>query len=854
MTGMLHHLIRARFPALAPVAAGVDAAPAPSEAPGWMMFADSGDKETVRVRRRRRPTSAPGERERADAPRRDEGGGAARPPSSGGFGGPSDGSPIPGGGMPGGKLSLPMILLLVVVMAALFLFNRGGDGGGAGEMVDLAATQIAAQQPAAPQAAQPQAAPTRAPTSAPVAAATAAPGEKWLIMLYQDADDKVLEQDIFLDLNEAERAGSTDAVQIVSQLDRYRGGFSGDGDWTSTKRFYVTQDNDLNAIRSQEIADLGEVNMADGQALVDFATWAIETYPADKYALILSDHGMGWPGGWSDPTATGAYAAEVPLEQRLGDHLFLDELDEALGEIRRRTGLDKFELIGMDACLMGHLEVFSALEPHARYAVASQETEPALGWAYASFLNELHKNPNVSGAELSRYIIDTYIEDDQRIVDDQARLEFVSGGRGLFNFQAPSAAQLANQLSANITLSAVDLSALPELMDSLNALAYEMQQASQKPVAQARSYAQSFTSIFGSQVPASYIDLGNFAQLAAQSTRDGAVVDAANNLANALGKTVIAERHGQGKPGATGVSVYFPNSQLYNNPVSGYPSYLGLATRFAQGSLWDEYLAFHYTGRPFDAAERNVTLPAEGAAVRGPAAGGIQLSAITASSQTAAPGRPVLLSVDITGENVGYVKLFAGYYDQAANAINLTDQDYLESGDTREVDGVYYPVWPEGEFTLEFEWEPLVFAIDDGTQQAVTMFQPQSYGATWEDAIYTVDGIYTYGDGEQRSAQLYFRNGALHQVFGFTGEGMTGAPREILPEPGDAFTVLEQWLDLGADGAATPAAETGPTLTFSDQPFTWVDMNAAAGVYVVGFIVEDLDGNQYPAYTQITVE
>ena len=105
----------------------------------------------MRVRRRRRPTTAPGERERADAPRRDEGGGAAPPPSSGGFGGPpSGGSPIPGGGMPGGKLSLPMILLLVAVMAVLFLFNRGGDGGGAGDMVNLAATQMAGQQPAAP--------------------------------------------------------------------------------------------------------------------------------------------------------------------------------------------------------------------------------------------------------------------------------------------------------------------------------------------------------------------------------------------------------------------------------------------------------------------------------------------------------------------------------------------------------------------------------------------------------------------------------------------------------------------------------------------------------------------------------
>ena len=65
--------------------------------------------------------------------------------------------------------------------------------------------------------------------------------------------------------------------------------------------------------------------------------------------------------------------------------MLLNELDSALQTIRDRAGIDKFELIGLDACLMGQLEVLSALQPHARYAVTSEETEPALGWAYASF-------------------------------------------------------------------------------------------------------------------------------------------------------------------------------------------------------------------------------------------------------------------------------------------------------------------------------------------------------------------------------------------------------------------------------------------------------------------------------------
>ena len=49
-------------------------------------------------------------------------------------------------------------------------------------------------------------------------------GQQWLIMLYQDADDKILEQDIYVDLNEAERAGSSERVHIVAQVDRYNAG------------------------------------------------------------------------------------------------------------------------------------------------------------------------------------------------------------------------------------------------------------------------------------------------------------------------------------------------------------------------------------------------------------------------------------------------------------------------------------------------------------------------------------------------------------------------------------------------------------------------------------------------------
>src|SRR5687767_2997972 len=93
---------------------------------------------------------------------------------------------------------------------------------------------------------EPPATPKRTP--APAQAVTtplptrvqAAPDDQtWLVLLYQDADDEILEEDMLNDLNEAELIGSSKRVKIVAQVDRYDGGFDGDGDWTTTKRFLI---------------------------------------------------------------------------------------------------------------------------------------------------------------------------------------------------------------------------------------------------------------------------------------------------------------------------------------------------------------------------------------------------------------------------------------------------------------------------------------------------------------------------------------------------------------------------------------------------------------------------------------
>ena len=174
------------------------------------------------------------------------------------------------------------------------------------------------------------------------------------------------------------------------------------------------------------------------------------------------------------------------------------------------TGIGAFELVGFDACLMAQAEVMSALAPHARYAVASEETEPALGWSYAGFLSALTNDTSMTGRELGQAIVDSYLEQDVRVTDDDAR-RLLTGGDY-------TAQDVVDELGRTSTMATIDLSKVRDLDAALNDLAVALPEVDQGLVAEARAYAQSYASIFSSddpnaEVPPSFIDLGNFVDL-----------------------------------------------------------------------------------------------------------------------------------------------------------------------------------------------------------------------------------------------------------------------------------------------------------------------------------------------------
>jgi len=715
----------------------------------------------------------------------------------------------------------------------------------------------------ADQTAAPAPTPKRTPIPAEVAPphptrATTAPDQQtWLVMLYDDADDEILEEDMYNDLNEAELVGSSDRVHIVAQMDRYDGGFEGDGNWTTAKRFLVQQDDDLEKLHSKELADLGEVNMADADTLIDFVTWAAKAYPADNYVLIMSDHGAGWPGGWSDSDPTTNGRDKISLAQSFGDMLFLMELGDALKHILAETNIGKFELIGLDACLMSSLEVYSALAPYARYAVASQEVEPSLGWAYAAWLGRLVDSPEIDGSELAKAIVDSYIEQDQQIVDDQARAKYVK--RTYEYADETTAEEIAAEESKSITLTGVDLARLPALLEALDGLARALAKIEQKPVAASRRYAQAFETVFDDTQPKPYIDLGNFARLLKDKTDDRAVRAAADTLIAAIKQAVIDEKHGEEKAGATGISIYFPNSKLYKDEDAGAKSYSLVASTFAQQSLWEDFLAFHYTKRPLPASNaQQPTVTPRAAAVSAPGAEPITIAPVTLSAKTLTSKKPVTLQSSVTGDNISFVYIFIGYVDPKTKAIRMVDLDFLDAEQTKKVDGVFYPDWGAARtIDIAFEWDGQIFAVNDGRTAQPTLLHPQDYGASAAEATYRVEGTYTTAKGKKsRRAVLLFRDGELIQVLGYTGKEGSGSLREITPKPGDRFTILEPWLDNTDQlrEAVNRSTKPGKTLVFGTDNFTWEDVAAPKGEYLVGFIAEDLDGTWYESHATVTLK
>lgn len=204
------------------------------------------------------------------------------------------------------------------------------------------------------------------------------------------------------DINEMLSAEFSDDVNVILQT-------GGTTTWHNpnmlpgaTQRFQLTG----NSIA--HLSTLISAPMSQPSTLANFIAWGTSAYPAERYILILWNHGGGTAYGYGLDETTG------------GDSLMLNELNQAL-----TWGGTKFELIGFDACLMATMSNAYMLSNHADYLLASAETEPLNGWMYTNWLTQLANDPNIPISNLAQTVAEDYLSS-SKVTQEPATLSLIA--------------------------------------------------------------------------------------------------------------------------------------------------------------------------------------------------------------------------------------------------------------------------------------------------------------------------------------------------------------------------------------------------------------------------------------------
>ncbi|GAB4424716.1 MAG: hypothetical protein Kow00106_21490 [Anaerolineae bacterium] len=613
---------------------------------------------------------------------------------------------------------------------------------------------------------------------------------EWTVMVHVAADNN-LELAGLADINEMEAVGSSPAVNILVQVDRSADYVTLDGDWTETRRYFIQQDDNPEAITSPVVQNLGETDSGRAESIVDFATWGITTYPAQKYMLILWDHGGAWTSHSSDEDS--------------GSDISLPDTVQALEQIVTQTGIGQFEMVGFDMCLMSQLEVYQAIAPFAHYAIGSEENEPGAGWFYF-FLDELVRNPAMDGAQLGQHVVDYFMYFLQEVVGDQD----VYG------------------------LATVDLSHGAEVVTALSRFA-EVVKANPEGVLSAIADARNNTIQYGGfndpqvQDYWSSVDLYHFMELLADISTAPELKQAAQTVMAAVQQLVLYEKHVDALTGSNGVAIFFPSTfKAYKQGAHNerYP-------REAPATMasWIEFLdVFHGT------ATATVTAPPG-------------VSILNVYPEVASIHQPAVVTLEVSGRDILRVNYAVTYLKSMTERVVL-DYDYLVSRTTTP-GGINIIDWSDGVTQLTFTWEAEVPVLTDGTTSTYALLIPNPDNPK----VALVNGLYTSAQGGAPvQAQLLFdlerRQSTAVWGLNETGTGNL-QPFELNVSAGDTFQ--PQWLTLDENNQLASTSFGDALTLMSAQSITFEKVPAPSGQYSISFVAENAAGSNNLSETIITV-
>jgi hypothetical protein len=482
----------------------------------------------------------------------------------------------------------------------------------------------------------------------PSASAAAEGAADWTLMIYDVADTANIADEMIRNLAAFAELPEMPNVNVVALVDLPERGdpgaptsrLPGMGDFTTAKLFK------LEGGRYQELRDLGEVSMGRPDVLAGFIDEVADRFPARKYGLVLSDHGGAYSGGYVDTGPPGTTAMTVE-DIRIG---MLDGM--------QRAGIDRFEMVDHDSCLMSSYEVASALAPLAKTMVGSEEVTFGDNTLTSQAMQSLGED--VSGAAWGQTNIEAYA----------AALD--SAPQGIGGFSA---------------LSVVDgdqMTRLDAAVESFADVAVAHMDEIAPQVGLARSKALEFVvGLLGSSESMNAIDLGDFLRNLQDVPPDVEV--ARDSVFAALDAAVVGQVTRPATAQATGLNVFFPSR---SSDVGDY-----LDTHVGPPG-WSRFVAAYLAASAGSGDDQAASFVSDQATVMEQGKGGIRIAGQLSQGQVAnVTDTATLITTELDGRRV-LAGLLPAYLNSGGEGMVQGVWDYgittLTNGDTSvPASGVY---------------------------------------------------------------------------------------------------------------------------------------------------------------------
>ena len=167
-------------------------------------------------------------------------------------------------------------------------------------------------------------------------------------------------------------------------------------DWTRVQRY------EIGTGKAALLEDVGEsciesskegcVDIGTTTSLKNFINFTKANYEADRYILVLWNHGGG---------PLYCYGGASGRASRL-------TVPQILAAVKE-SDIEVFDILGFDACLMASAEIAHSFRNHAKVFVGSDEVEPGDGCDYKGFIELIESNSDVPAFKIGKEIANGFI-------------------------------------------------------------------------------------------------------------------------------------------------------------------------------------------------------------------------------------------------------------------------------------------------------------------------------------------------------------------------------------------------------------------------------------------------------------